>query len=105
MWRGKSHAMGVEALRAHPGFRHSIQSLLHSFHLGFRWNRHKAEVVRLRLTWSFCYSLAAGEHAPENSLPKPRSMRDAHAQQTMREIAVKYERLAQQVEQQTGGAA
>jgi hypothetical protein len=32
-------------------------------------------------------------------------MQDAHAQQTMREIAVKYERLAQQVEQQTGGAA
>jgi len=35
-------------------------------------------------------------------LAQAETMRDAGAQQTMREIAARYERLAQQVEQQTG---
>ena len=37
-------------------------------------------------------------------LAQAETMSDAEARQTMREIAAKYERLALQVEQQTGGA-
>jgi hypothetical protein len=37
-------------------------------------------------------------------LAQAETMSDSEARQTMREIAAKYERLALQVEQQTGGA-
>jgi hypothetical protein len=37
-------------------------------------------------------------------LAQAETMRDADARQTMREIAARYERLAQQVEQQAGKA-
>jgi hypothetical protein len=37
-------------------------------------------------------------------LAQAETMHDAGARQTMQEIAAKYERLAQQIEQQAGGA-
>jgi hypothetical protein len=37
-------------------------------------------------------------------LAQAKTMRDAEARQTMREIAARYERLAQRVEQRTGRA-
>ncbi len=97
----KWHAVRVGALRAHPGFSRSIQSpCIHSTR-GAAMEPTKSESRHVRDP-ELLMLVGRWRARAQEVLAQAETMRDAEARQMMQEIAARYERLAQQVEQQTG---